>query len=83
MAISPFTGGNPPVPVFDTTGDGKVTTADVVGGQPPGGVRLIDPVSLVAVNTGGNAVGYDSKGKAQIELKGSKPQGRRSWRQLR
>ena len=84
MAISPFTGGNPVAPVFDITGDGKVTAADVDGsGKPPGGVRLIDPVSLVAVNEGGNAVGYDSKGIAQIELKGSKPQGRRSWRQVR
>lgn len=85
MAISPFTGGNPVNPVFDTNGDGLVTATDIPSGntRPPGGVRLTDPVSLVAVNTGGNAIGYDAKGKAQIELKGSKPQGRRSWRQVR
>ena len=85
MAISPFTGGNPINPVFDTNNDGVVTAADIPSGNtlPPGGVRLTDPVSLVAVNTGGSAIGYDAKGKAQIELKGSKPQGRRSWRQVR
>jgi len=83
MALSPFTGGNPTTPVFDINGDGLVNASDVSSGLPPGGVRLTDPVSLVAVNAGGSAVGYDATGKAQIVLKGSKPQGRRSWRQVR
>ncbi len=83
MALSPFTGGNPTIPVFDINGDGIVNASDVSSGNPPGGVRLTDPVSLVAVNSGGSAVGYDAKGNAQIVLKGSKPQGRRSWRQVR
>ena len=82
LAISPFTGTSPSSPVFDITGDKKVDASDKVGGIVPAGVRLTDPVSLVAISSGGSAIGYDAKGNAQIELKGSKPQGRRSWRQL-
>jgi type IV pilus assembly protein PilY1 len=80
MAVSPITGGNPQVPVFDANKDGVINASDKVAGNVIGGIRLTDPVSLVAINSGGSAVGYDAKGNAQIQLPGGKPQGRRNWR---
>mgnify|MGYP000031663863 FL=1 len=83
MALDPYTGGNPPQSVFDVNKDGQIDAADKVAGTVIGGVRLTDPVSLVAVNAGGTAIGYNAKGEAVIALKGDKIQSRRSWRLVR
>lgn len=91
MGVDVFTGGNPLTPIFDLNSDGAFGTgsnasADYVSvagvATAPAGVRLSDPVSLVAINTGGLIAGFDATGAKKVQLKGTTVSGRRSWRQI-
>jgi type IV pilus assembly protein PilY1 len=80
LGVQPYTALAPDDPIFDINNDNNVNSSDKISGNVPAGVLIGDPVSLVAVNTGRTAVGYDATGTKRVELQGGKATGRRTWR---